>query len=68
MHAAEALGVSGWTRNLDNGDVEVYAAGNAGQLSALEGQLYKGPRWSDVRGVDVQEAAVESGRGFRIRD
>src|SRR5258707_909477 len=43
------LGVKGYTRNLDDGRVEVYAIGSEAQLSALEGLLRKGPQWSDVR-------------------
>ena len=66
-HAAHALGLSGWVRNLDDGDVEVYAVGNAAQLSELAGMLWKGPRWAEVRGVDESEAAVEDCRGFTVR-
>jgi len=29
--------------------------------------IRKGPRWSEVRGVDVQESALENRRGFHIR-
>ena len=65
---AGAIGVSGWVQNLDDGTVEVYAIGSLDQIDALEGQLHKGPRFSDVRGVNVQEAALDAGtRGFRIR-
>jgi acylphosphatase len=66
-HAAHALGVSGWVRNLDEGDVEVYAAGNSAQLDELAGMLRKGPRWAEVRGVDESEAALEKHRGFFIK-
>jgi acylphosphatase len=65
--AATALGLSGWVRNADDGSVEVYAAGNAAQLSELAGLLWKGPRWAEVRGVDESEAAVEDHRGFFVR-
>lgn len=63
---ANELGLSGWVRNLDDGRVEVYAAGTKDQLAALNGRLWQGPRWSDVRGVEEQEAAIESHAGFRI--
>jgi len=66
-HSATALGVSGWVRNLDDGDVEVYAIGTKAQLSELAGALWKGPRWAEVRGVDESEAAVEHQHGFTIR-
>ena len=61
------LKVSGWTRNLDDGRVEVYAIGSHDQLSELSGFLWKGPPWSSVRGVEEQEAPVEKTNGFKIR-
>jgi len=64
--AADGLGVSGYARNLDDGRVEVYAIGESAQLAEFAGLLWKGPPFSDVRGVDEQEAALEQCRGFRI--
>lgn len=64
--AAVELGLSGYTRNLDDGRVEVYAVGSQDQLSELAGRLWKGPRWADVRGVEQQEAAVVKCYGFHI--
>ena len=66
QQSADSLGVKGYTRNLDDGSVEVYALGSAEQLSDLSGLLRKGPRMADVRGVDEEEAAVERVSGFRI--
>ena len=64
---AARLGLHGYTRNLDDGSVEVYAMGGAAQLSDLAGLLRKGPRWADVYGVDETEAPLESCNGFYIR-
>ena len=66
QRAEVELGLTGYTRNLDDGRVEVYAAGPAARLSELSGMLYRGPRWSDVRGVEEQEAAVQEYGAFRI--
>lgn len=63
---ATALGLAGYTRNLDDGQVEVYAAGPAGRLDDLAGRLHQGPRWADVRGVEEREAAVEEYSSFEI--
>ena len=65
--AAAQWNVSGYARNLEDGSVEVFAIGTAGQLSELAGTLRTGPPFSDVRSVDVQEAALENHKGFRIR-
>ncbi len=64
---ATALGLNGWARNLDNGDVEVYAAGPVARLSDLAAALHRGPRMAYVRGVDEREEAVENLNGFSIR-
>ncbi len=66
QHAATALGLRGYVRNLDDGRVEVYAAGSKEKLSELAGLLYQGPRWSDVRGVEEQEASVQQYTSFEI--
>ena len=60
------LGLTGYTRNLDDGRVEVYAAGTPEQLSEMAAMLHRGPRWADVRGVEEQEAAVEKHSSFEI--
>jgi acylphosphatase len=64
---AELLSLSGYARNLDDGRVEVYAVGPEAKLSELSGHLWNGPRWSDVRGVEEQEAPMLESRGFHIR-
>ncbi len=63
---ANTLALAGYVRNLDDGRVEVYVVGPQPKLSELEGQLRTGPRGSDVRGVEEQEAAVEERGSFRI--
>ena len=63
--AGKQLGLTGYARNLDDGQVEVYAVGTLAQLSELAGFLRQGPRWADVRGIDESEAAVVKYNGFR---
>jgi acylphosphatase len=60
------LGIRGYTRNLDDGSVEVYAVGAPGELSQLATALLKGPRWADVRGVEQEEAPLIRRHGFTI--
>jgi acylphosphatase len=63
---ANSLGIRGYARNLDDGNVEVYAIGTPEQLSNLRGYLLKGPRMSDVRGIDEKEAPIEKWSAFEI--
>ena len=64
---ATALGVAGWARNLDDGRVEVYAVGTPDRLSDLAAALHTGPRMSEVRSMEEQEAPVEKHSSFNIR-
>jgi acylphosphatase len=64
--AATGLGLTGYARNLDDGRVEVYAAGPREKLDELSGRLRHGPRWSDVWGVDEEEAVVHDYGGFKV--
>ena len=66
-HASE-LGVGGYARNLDDGRVEVYAAGPRDAVTELARMLRQGPRWSDVRGVEELDASPENCSEFRIKD
>jgi acylphosphatase len=67
-YSARPIGVTGWVRNLDDGSVEVYAAGTPDQLSQFEDVLWRGPRMSDVRALNAREEVVDSSvHGFFIR-
>ena len=65
--SARELGVTGWARNLADGGVEVHAHGSAAQLDQFEGRLRQGPRWGEVRGVEVTETAESATSEFLIR-
>jgi acylphosphatase len=67
QHKATALGLAGWTRNLADGRVEVYAIGTAEKLSDLAAALHVGPRMAQVRSVEEREEAAENLAGFSIR-
>jgi acylphosphatase len=63
---ARAIGVGGWVRNNDNGNVEVLASGSEEQLARLRKSLQDGPRAArvdEVQEFDEQEASEPS---FRI--
>jgi acylphosphatase len=66
-NTAETLQVSGWVRNVANGDVEVVAFGTVQQLAAYHAQLEKGPPASKVKTISVQSIAWEACVGFEIR-
>lgn len=58
--AAKHLKVAGFTRNLGDGRVEVYAIGPEGSLAALRRDLARGPRGATVSRVTEEVAAIEA--------
>ena len=64
---AKELGVTGYVRNLENGDVEVVVVGSMAQHSELAGSVRKGPRLADVRSVEEQEAPMQQYGSFEIK-
>lgn len=58
VRAAQRIGVAGYTRNLRDGRVEVYAVGDPDQLTAIQQELERGPRGAIVADVAEEEAAV----------
>lgn len=64
---AEALGVSGWVRNLPDGSVEVQANGTRVALEQLESRLREGPTASRVDRVErLPSDPSARRRGFDI--
>lgn len=66
QQTAKELGLTGWSRNLDDGRVEVYAAGSRDRLNDMAAALHVGPSMADVRSVDEREETVQNHSGFRI--
>jgi acylphosphatase len=56
--AAQRQGVCGYTRNLQDGRVEVYAIGTEGQLEALLADLQRGPRLAHVESVSQTDTGL----------
>jgi acylphosphatase len=56
---ARHLLLVGYTRNLHDGRVEVYAIGSAESLAALRRELERGPAAASVTSVIEEEASLE---------
>jgi acylphosphatase len=64
---AEELQVTGYVRNLSNGDVEVFAQAEEEALHRLKQELMRGPRSSQVDEVIEQDRQVIADHySFRI--
>jgi acylphosphatase len=66
VRQAEALGLSGWVRNLPDGNVEALAAGEEGAIEAFEGRLWSGPPRAQVSEVVGSDTEAAHWRGFRV--
>ena len=64
---AERLGVSGWVRNLPDGNVEAVFEGADGEVGRLMEWSRHGPPHAVVEDVLVQSEPPEGISGFQIR-
>lgn len=65
---AEALGVSGWVRNADDGSVEAHLQGAADAVEEMLRRLHEGPAAARVAEVQPEQAQIDTGlTGFTIR-
>jgi acylphosphatase len=68
LREADALGISGFARNLADGRVEVVAeAESEDALARFEERLREGPSFARVASVDRAAVAPRGDRGFHIR-
>jgi len=61
---ASEIGLKGWVRNTDEGDVEIVAAGDLEDLTELKDALRKGSRGSRVDAVIEHELAESEGENL----
>jgi acylphosphatase len=64
---AARLGVTGWVRNLVDGQVELQATGPESKLLLLEDALRQGPKFSRVAGVSSTVEAETDAVDFVVR-
>jgi len=60
-------GVSGWVRNLGNGDVEAVLEGPEADVDAVVAWSRSGPPRARVESVEVQPETPEGLSGFSVR-
>ena len=63
---ASELGLKGWVRNTEDGDVEVLVSGEAEDLTELRAALHEGPRGSRVDHVVEHELAESEGVNLEV--
>ena len=66
QNEAARIGLRGWVRNTDDGDVEVMAAGTPDQIEDLVLALDRGTRGSRVDKIESPSPGRERGRRVAI--
>lgn len=61
IRRAQALGLSGWVTNRDDGAVELVAEGGRADLELLERAAREGPRLARVAKVDITWSSATGG-------
>jgi len=64
---AQQLGVLGWVRNTEDGELAVHAEGAPEALQRLVAFLGRGPRGASVEELSVEDVKVEGHEQFAIR-
>lgn len=67
VRAANALGLSGWVRNLADGRVEALIEGEADAVETMIARCHAGPERAEVTDVTVAEAPPAGVTGFEKR-
>lgn len=65
--SALELKLSGWVRNLPDGDVEGEAQGPAEKVGRLLAEIKSGHDWARVTGLTHHEVPEEPGENFEIK-
>ncbi len=63
---ARRLGLTGWVRNLPDGNVELVACGDETKLKQLEEWLWQGPPHARVENVTTSDAGDQAFVDFTI--
>ena len=63
---AENLNVKGFTRNLEDGRVEVFIEGNVDDVNKMIDICKKGPKHSQVRSVEIKPEKFQDFKTFKV--
>ncbi len=66
-HAARARSLAGWVRNRPDGAVEAVFEGEPDAVDGMVAWCERGPRGSDVTGIEVFDETPEALQRFEIR-
>lgn len=63
---AEKINVKGFTRNLEDGRIEVFLEGNVDDVNKMVNICKKGPKHSQVRNVEIKPEKFQDFKTFKV--
>jgi acylphosphatase len=66
VREAQRLGLAGWVRNLDEGDVELWAEGERAALAEFRAWLDEGPPGASVESVSASPREMIGYDSFKV--
>ncbi len=63
---AERYNVKGFTRNLEDGRIEVFLEGNIDEVKKMIALCEKGPRHSQIRNVKIKPERFQDLKNFKV--
>jgi len=63
---AEDLNVKGFTRNLEDGRIEVFLEGNIDEVNKMIELCKKGPRHSQIKKIEIKPEKFQNFKTFKI--
>ena len=66
VREAQRLGLKGWVKNVNRGDVEVWAEGPEGKLKLFLAWLRQGPQFSRVDSVEKDDKEPKGYDDFTV--
>lgn len=67
VEKAQELKLTGWVKNLSNGNVELIACGNEESLLLLQQWLWCGPPLAEVTDVLIEQVSFQSFSNFSVK-
>ncbi len=63
---AERYDLKGFTRNLDNGKIEVFVEGDSDKVEKMIELCKKGPKHAQIKNVEIKSEPFQSFKVFKI--
>ncbi len=63
---AERYNVKGFTRNLEDGRIEVFLEGNTDEVNTMVEVCKKGPKHSQIKNVEIHQEKFQDFKTFKV--